>query len=218
MAASDWRRQLTLWSTEVAPLAFPGVLDEINEALKNTGPFSYLMLDYWNGPGTFSHYTVGRQELTRCIADCTGGSAFGEVAEVRWRKVGSVLRTVLVAEADLSRLPLHGVGSAWRLEDNDIERALRGNSRPESILLWGSRRLPNGTWVEARIPRPLVYPTIQEQHDSYDQVRLYFVEYRDERGRVIVHRRTHLTARVKPSQSNEGNGQEGEDNHGETTA
>jgi hypothetical protein len=176
------------------------------------------MVDYWNNPGTFSDYVVGRQELSQRIVDCISGSAFGEVAEVRWRKVGSVFRTVLIAEADFSRLPLQGVGTAWRLEDKDIERALRGDSRPEkSILLWGSRRLPNGNWVEARIPRLLVYPTMQEQDDKYDHVRLHFIEYQDGRGRAIIHRRTHLTGHLRQSLDNQKPGQEGKESHGQTT-
>jgi hypothetical protein len=90
MAASDWHQQLTLRSAEVEHLTLPGVLDEINEALKDSGEFSCLMADYWNSPGTFSDYAIGRQELTSRITDCISGSAFGVVAEMRWRKIGNV--------------------------------------------------------------------------------------------------------------------------------
>lgn len=218
MAASEWQQLFTLRSGEVALSALPSMLDKVSEALKDTEALSCLMVDYWNSAGAFADYTVGRQELTRRIADCIGGSAFGEAAEVRWRKVGDAFRAVLVAEADLSYLPLQRTGTTWRLEDGEIERALRGNDRSEkSILFWGSRLLTDGTWVEARIPRPLTYPTMQKRSDSYDHVRLHFVEYRDERGRVIIHRRTHLAAHRQQPRSSQETKQEGEENHGQTT-
>lgn len=218
MAASDWQQRFTLRSAEVVPSALPGVLDEVNEALKDIGAFSCLMVDYWNSPGTFSDYAVVRQELSQRIADCVGGSAFGEVAEVRWRKIGSVFRVIFVAEADVDHLPVRGAGVTWRLEDGEIERILRGNDRSErSILLWGSRLIENGAWVEARIPRALQYPTIPVQQGEYDHVRLHFVEYQDERGRVVIHRRTHLIAHLKQLRSGQKLEQESEENHGTAT-
>ena len=217
MAVSNWHQRFTIHSAEIASSALPNLLDELNETLKNTKPFTCLMADYWNDLGNFSDYGVGCQELTGHIANCMGGSAFGEVAEVQWRKIGNVFRVVLVGEADLGHLPSPGAGAIWCLEDGQMERARRGNDRcRRPLLLWGSKRLGDGIWVEARIPRRLIYPTMPEQHADYDHVRLHFIEYRDERGRVIVHRRTHLSAHLKPSLSSQKPEEKREQSHDQT--
>ena len=218
MATSDWQHQFILRSAEVAVSALLGVLDEVNVALASLG-FSCLMLDYWNSPGSFCDYTIGRQELERRVTDCQSGSAFGEAAELRWRKIGNVFRLLLITEASGCYLPLRGTSVFWQQEDGEVSRVLRAKDRVErSLQLWGSKRLDNGDWVEARIPRPLNYPSMEEESGEYDHARLFFIEYRDERGRVVIHRRTRLTAHLTSHQNDQGTEHEGGESGGQTTA
>lgn len=195
MDTSDWKRRLTVCSAEIEHADLVKILETVNAVLPEDERFCYLMADYWNGPGCFSDFSAGRQELSQRILDCISGSAFGKAAELRWRKVGGKLRLVLVAEADLSQLPLQGSTVQWENGQTEVKRCKERQIR--SILLWGTNYLENRCqWVEARIPRFLSYPVEPQPGGKFTHVRLHFVEYSDERGRAVIQRRTCLTAHL----------------------
>lgn len=207
MATSqNWKQKLVLRSADVELGQLPNVLDEVNGVLGGQ-PFQYLMADFWDAPGIFTEYGAGVAELRQKVGrslrveHCLGGSAFGLVCEVRWRKVGASFRLALVAEADLGALPLKGANITWQNEAEERDRCqertpTEGDGETRWILLWGTKCRGRREWVEARIPRILTYPADTQMDGLFDHVRLHFVEYHDERGRVVIHRRTGLTAHV----------------------
>lgn len=170
-------------------------------AIHAVAPFQILMANYWNGDDTFDYYNQGIARLTARLNDCLDGSAFGEHAEVRWRRVDKKFWLALVADANQQELVNATAG--WDCETAEIEMArCRGKPRENSVLLWGTKYLQTSNqWIEARIPRSLAYPVKPEvgSRADYDHVQMHVMEYLDERGRVVAFRRTGLSARVKGS-------------------
>ncbi|MBD3181418.1 hypothetical protein GF312_03940 [Candidatus Poribacteria bacterium] len=164
------------------------ILNDVNNILpqNENEKFQYLMADYWNKQGIFQEYSKGIANLYQ--EDCINGCAFGKLAEVRWREIGSKLRLVLISNANINISE-----SCWILKEPDIDRCKSWSIR--SVILWGTRYTDKYGWIEARIPRPLIYPkNIKEvksktSDSDIDYIRLFFVEYRDERGRIVIQRR-----------------------------
>lgn len=169
-------------------------LETANAALSEDGRFRYLMADYWNSEGLFAEYSEGLKQLRQ--EDCINGSAFGETAELRWRKMRSKLRVVLFAEADLSRLPQDISGVPWEDHQDQAERC--GDPEERRVLLWGTKHIGDCQWVEARIPRKLTYPDSPDADSTFDHVILHYLEYCDDRGRPVIQRRRSVSAHTEP--------------------
>lgn len=190
MEVSNSKPILNICSAEINPNDLIEVLDHIDSCLPDTGKFQYLMADYWNSIGCFTYFK-DLSELRH--EDCINGSAFGQLAELRWRKVGNVLRLMLVAEADLH---LDNSPVSWKDEGNEVNRWDGKCHPPLSVLLWGTN-YANGQWFEARIPRHMAYPVEPKPIKSYSHVKLHFIEYRDKTGRAIIQRRFGISAHIK---------------------
>lgn len=189
------RKPVICWM-ETEPSSLTSVLDEVNKALPENGKFQYLMADYWNKQGIFQEYSAGIANL--CQEDCINGSVFGKLAEVRWREVGAKLRLALIAKAGMD-----GFAPSWSYMTCDMNRCESCDER--SVILWGTRYTDKHGWIEARIPRPLSYPgDVQyikrgkkKEKIDYEHVRLFFVEYQDERGRIVIQRRRDMIAYIE---------------------
>lgn len=196
---------MILTSDPIEPQALPAVL----EAVHRQAQLEFFMADWWNGPGLFTNYAEGLIELQKKVGDCTGGSAFGEKAEICWRQVGEKFRVVLMAEHDLSVLlnSTNAGGAAWKPSDET-----RPYKRIEDfeVILWGTecidetRSANSSTWIEARIPRKLSYPVKPHQrpsggrdNDDFEGVFLKIKAYYDARGRPIIYRRYGLRAQLE---------------------
>lgn len=226
MEHSEIGPQLFIRTTLVTPNGLVSLLDTVNAVV----PFRTLMADYWNSPGTFADYEVGKDELTPRVEDCMTGNAFGPSAEMRWRKVGDRFRVVLVAEVAESQLG-HAARAVWQKmvkEENEGEIVKLDSRESADVvwveekaevgrcvshrtgfrLLWGTKCLhqsqQSSRWIEARIPRPLDYPTRPEEGSDYEHVHVHLVEYLDERGRVCTFRRTRLSAHLHQSKAQAG--------------
>ena len=184
------RSSISIRSADIEASNLITALEAANAALSENGCFRYLMADYWNSEGLFAEYPEGLKQLRQ--EDCIDGSAFGEVAELRWRKIGNKLRVVLFAEADLSGLPQDVAGVPWADHQDQANRC--GDPEERRVLLWGTKHIGDCQWVEARIPRKLTYPDYPEADSSFDHVILHYVEYCDDRGRPVIQRRRSVSA------------------------
>ena len=213
---------LVLLAAEFDPERWPTALAQVHQVY----PFSYILADWWDGPGLFAHYppnlsTVFHDPTTggRTASDCLGGGAFGPDLDISWRRVGARLRAALVAEVtdpDPLRRALLRDGSPWKVAITpaggaEAERWVRpAGSEDEAYFLWGSESIAQddqhqtSTWVEARIPRPLVYPVIPSpcaaedgSDKNFSAVRLHVRPYYDVGGRPIIYRRLGLSAQVQ---------------------
>ena len=176
---------------DIAPGDLIKILEEVDAVLPEDRKFKCLMADYWNNKGCFEEYSAAVRGL--CQQDCISGSAFGDSAEIRWRKVADKLRAVLIARPGLANIP-----DIWSIEQCQIRRCV--NWRIRSNMLWGTRYLHDKGWVEARIPRPINYPAVLKQSPGFEHAQLFFVEYRDERGRAVIQRRKRLIGYIQPSE------------------
>jgi hypothetical protein len=215
MAASNRNAQVTFSSFRLAPENLLELLPALHSQLR----FHYLMADFWNGDDFFIWYDDALTKLTDRVNDTTQGSAFGDVGELRWRRIGNVLRAALVAEindqvrqnlstAIATLKPKLGATNSEHGSLHDETQPIVENylSREGKVLLWGTDRNAQGAWVETRIPKLLYYPVIPQERrakDEYSRVEMHHIAYADARGQVVAYRHTHLSAILKPKQSAE---------------
>jgi len=74
------------------------------------------------------------------------GRLFSPRAEVRWSAIGGSFRYTFSTEGGLPELDWELVDGNWTVRDR------------EEFMLWGSKTVGGGVWVEIRIPRLLEYP------------------------------------------------------------
>lgn len=173
--------ELQLWSRQdVAP---EGLADVLAEAQKAAG-FAYVMLEWWNKPSEFVMWAEGLAALRTSGRDCLSGSAFGDNAEVRWRRVDGRFWLALTSGAAMG-LP------GWRQESTEAWD--KNEPKPRHVFLWGTKRTESGEWVERRIPRRLKYPSPPAiETGETEGVMLEVQEYYDDRGAVFAARRCGL--------------------------
>lgn len=205
--------QLTILTTDdITPQNLAAALEAIHDA----APLKYLLVDWWNAPGLFGHFTPAMTELKTKWGDCVGGGAFGDAVDVSWRQVGEKFRAVLVAARDVSALTeaTKASGIKWESCDGEAQRAaMPGESF--KVILWGTKcadrhnLTTSSKWVEGRIPRELVYPVKpaqmqrQDKKKDYEAVMLTVTPYYDERGRPVIYRRHGLSAQLESVQREE---------------
>lgn len=193
---------LTILTTDrINPQDLPTVLAAVHQKTA----LSFLIADWWNGPGIFRDYAAGLNDLKAKAGDCISGCAFGPQAEVCWRQVGKWFRLTLVAEQDMSALlSAAAAGGAQWQSSHEPDRL--EESEDIEIVLWGTECVDAGnpsTWIEARIPRPLSYPVIPAQSqpadhkNDFEAVFLKIKAYYDARGRPIIYRRYGLRAQLE---------------------
>jgi hypothetical protein len=219
MANSNVDIRPTIRSFEIALESLPELLNVIH----STVPVESLMVEFWNGNDIFADYCKSNVEkFINRVQDCLSGSAFGPNAEMRWRRVSEEFRGVFVGEINPEKLKAMNdavaalqdastsgentsepqqeesvVTSAFKWTEESSEEERCGRRQEGSILLWGTKYLETSNeWIEGRIPRRLQYPVIPEIRPEveYDHVRVHFIEYFDQRGRVVTFRRTKLCA------------------------
>ena len=126
-------------------------------------PHSWLMIEWWNQPGTFVTFDDGLQELAEAPADTEQGSALGPYASY----AGDELRT------GCGWWPANWISRARRTRWRAASELARGDSRNDGwdgmssdrmeLLLWGTDYQGNNDWAELRIPRLLHYPVTPEK-------------------------------------------------------
>lgn len=100
------------------------------------------------------------------------GRVFSDIAELRWKRTAKGCFTILLLTEDEQRAPAgwERLGESWHV--------VAHQSAKEWIRLWGKPKQDWTHWVEARIPRALVYPVTK----GTGTVQVNWVEYRDEQG------------------------------------
>ena len=86
------------------------------------------------------------------------GRAFGTSGELTWRREDGLTHIVLVTEREdmppsFTTAPASSTAETAPLPLSPV----MDKSLPDEVRLWGERK-EDGTWREARIPGPLVYP------------------------------------------------------------
>jgi hypothetical protein len=190
--------QLFLYHRAVAPKDLHIALQALDQQLD----FSHAFLEWWNAPAQCLTSSVALAAVEQSNpADLLSGSLFGDPAEVRFRFVPYPFGGVGKPQfwlALVSTVPLAGNGD-WQ----PISVQWSGELQKTTLLLWGSRRQPNGAWTELQIPRWLEYPVIPETNSTKDGVLLDVVEYRDDAGEVVASRRVALRAVTVKAQVSE---------------
>ena len=173
--------ELYLWSRQgVAP---DRLADVVAEAHKAAG-FIYVMLEWWNQPSELVTWEDGLAGLRASGPDCLSGSAFGEKAEARWRRVDGRFWLAVTSSAVMDLL-------GWRHESTaDWDKK---EPKPRQRFLWGTKKTESDEWVELRIPRLLKYPRPHSiKEGEIEGVMLEVQEYFDDRGAVLAARRSGL--------------------------
>ncbi len=116
------------------------------------------------------------------LAASEDGRVFGPRGECRWRKMGSLLRTVYLGESC----------AAGPAELEDLSGELEGlTPGRQGVFLWGVRTDLEAEWIEQQVPHRFVYPVEGSQHKR-GRVRLVIEEWRDGHGTPRFSRFHHL--------------------------
>lgn len=189
---------LQVWTTQISPDRLPQHLRQWEELVHEQQLHSWLMIEWWNQPGTFVTFADGLQELAVAPADTEQGSAFGALCELRWRRVEDRLWLVVAGELDLSGLvgPDDGQLLSWQEETAETIGWDGKSSDRQELLLWGTDYQGNNDWAELRIPRLLHYPVMPEKKAKLkrEHTRLQVTTYQDAVGRIVLWRRSGVQA------------------------
>jgi hypothetical protein len=213
MANTVMNKQPLLYSFRLPPQQLPDLI----KALQDVMQFAYLMADFWNG-GDFIHkYDDGFNSLSARTDDCTQGSVFGESGELRWRRVGSVMRAALSADLEsrekyMLENSCQQLLAQWQANDDASEKKysfkieememtrITAESEDGKVLLWGTKlRCDRKTWGEMRIPKPLEYPIELSEitrvgQNDYSRVEMHYRSFFDSKGLMVAFFRTGLNA------------------------
>lgn len=189
---------LQVWAAQIAPEELPQYLRQWEAKIRERQAETWLMIEWWNRPGTFAAFADGLQELAEAPADTEQGSAFGALCELRWRRVEDRLWLVVAGELDLSGLvgPDAEPPLAWKQETAESIGWDGKSSDRQELLLWGTDYQGNNDWAELRIPRLLHYPVTPEKKPRLkrEHARLQVTTYPDAVGRTVLWRRSGLQA------------------------
>jgi len=146
-----------------------GDLASLIETLHNGQHFSYIIAATWKEIWfeEFGSFWRDKKNVLNVLEESQWGRAFGEQAEVRWRKdeekdekgIGFLCRWIFEGSSPLD-VPDAQSYSAEKLEQLEPQ--------DQTFLLWGIPLWEDGAWVKdknnrrvwyvTRIPRPLTYP------------------------------------------------------------
>ncbi|MGA3028040.1 MAG: hypothetical protein ABSF98_25085 [Bryobacteraceae bacterium] len=118
--------------------------------LPSTIPWSAFEAAIVHAPHNTSFLALNADSDIAAVSAYPSGTAFGALAEVRWRKRRQGWHWVLISDEGLDL----GAGS----EPRDLSAA----SDAESVILWGEKTAPTAPqepyFYEGRIPHKLCYP------------------------------------------------------------
>ena len=111
------------------------------------------------------------------------GRAFGASGQLTWRREDDLTHVILITEREELPPPFMADSASTEGEGNSLDlSSITDESLLAEARLWGERQ-KDGTWREARIPGPLVYP-VQEEADRRVklEVRRYVVADQPDSG------------------------------------
>ena len=179
-------------------LAAPSDLPAVLQDLHDKAHFAFAILEWWNKEAQLLTVAEGLKELVQQPGDLLSGSLFGEQAEVRFRQVPAgyggedapdKMHFWLVLTANR---PLELAGD-WQVEAQPAQEWDGEVPKAQNVILWGGKRQPDGSWLELKIPRPLLYPVVP-QKGKVDGVVLESEVYHDRAGGIVASRRIRLSA------------------------
>src|SRR5215471_18423163 len=109
---------------------------------------------------------LSQVDLVTALPQYEDGRIFAPAAELRWQRTASGKFALLLLTEDESCVPATWtrLGADWSAQPAE-----------QPIPLWGERQACWDHWVEARIPRPLVYPVDK----TTGPVHIRWVTYHD---------------------------------------